>query len=113
MAKNKKIAKKDIEKFAQKVIARFTATIVEAVFSKIENDPELKQEYFNLCGLGDMVEELPAKPAKAEKTTKKVKPTKSAKATKTEKPAKEVKTPEAKTETKKTKKNTKKEAKGK
>ncbi len=102
MAKNKKIAKKDIEKFAQKVIARFTTTIVEAVFSKIENDPELKQEYFNLCGLGDMIEELPAQPVKVAKVAK------PAKAAKAAKPAKEVKAPIAKAENKKAKKATKK-----
>jgi len=72
VAKSKKISKKDIEKFAKKVIVRYTDSIVESVFSKIKGDPELNKEYFELCGFGDMVEEIPVKPAKEEKAVKKV-----------------------------------------
>ena len=91
MAKNKKLAKKDIEKFAQKVIARFTESIIGAVFAKIESDPELKKEYFSLCGLGDIVEEKPAKAKKAAKPVKAVKEEKPAKAKKVAKAEKAVK----------------------
>ena len=104
MAKNKKLAKKDIEKFAQKVIARFTESIIGAVFAKIESDPELKKEYFTLCGLSEMVEKTPEKPVKAakeEKTAKAKKVVKVAKAEKVTKPVKEEKAPAAKAPAKK------------
>ena len=103
MSKNKKLKKKDIEKIAQKVIVHFTESIIEAVFSKIESDPELGKEYFTLCSLGDIVEEKPAKAKKAAKPVKAVKEEKPAKAkkvakaekaakpAKVEKPAKAVK----------------------
>jgi len=72
MAKSKKVAKKDIEKFAKKVISRYTDSIIEAVFSKIKSDPELNKEYFDLCGLGDMVEVVPVKPAETKNELKKI-----------------------------------------
>ena len=82
VAKSKKVAKKDIEKFAKKVISRYTDSIIEAVFSKIKSDPELNKEYFDLCGLGDMVEVVPVKPAEKKTELKKAIETKKPKAVK-------------------------------